>query len=1178
MKYVMIFRLILTTIEIFLAKCRAEIFYVLPDNATDTVSCPSQPCATLSQHLLDNHTLPALSNAEYRFLPGEHYVPDIMILQNLCNISIIGIVSKPSSLVVLVGYQQRYVINIVDSHFVIIKNVKFKNCRANEDESIVNLRMLCCFSCKIVNVTFLYYGLEGYNLIGKSYLDNINIETIRHTQLCCQAIYVRYTICPLWKNYVNHTHNLTINQLFIHKSYLTPNKLAILKNFRGNNRNTGIYISLDLSPYFVNILLNNSHFSAVDREALRIKTSYIHTAMQMSITNCIFKSVASALGIFVSPYNKNVSFVNCKFLGNILVYNAYLIGIYVKGENGKAINSNMTNITFIRCQFYNNIGGLLVIDNAAAPFSHVNVLIESLNISHNKFKYVKDTNDVILISNMNVHVKGPINVIGNDASKSVLQFHSCDILFSGEIIFDLNNCAQLILLNSYIKVMEYANIAFVNNRHQNNIIEVENAKGLYQPYPFCLFQYVAVNGNRTTTDLLSHYHITFIHNHLAHFNGSRISSESRNCSITVCYYLSHCKWLTLAAFHGYSPGIINKQIISSDDHNCSYHKHICHCSQSEKVNCSIDELGPVYPGQTLQTNLCSVCNDDVSTVLYAEVNNINLPSSSCKIVHHSQLINLIGNHSNTVEYTIASSTSDNDKCELFLTVSPYLNIIYNAFYVKLLPCPMGFTLQNGVCNCDPILSAEFYNCHIEDSTIVRPANTWITADQTQENNTKYLISNCPIDYCLPYTSNINLAHPSLQCQFNRTGVLCSQCEHDLSMVFGSSRCMECTNVHILITIIVIAAGIVLVVLLYLLNLTVTTGTINGIIFYANVVSINNYIFLVNDNNVFKSLRVFISFLNLDLGIETCYYNGMDSYFKTWLQLFFPLYLIIIAISIIIASRYSYRILRLTYKRSLSVLATLFLLSYTGVLRTVLTVLFSYSTITHLPSGHHQIVWSIDASVPLFGLKFTILFIVCLVLFLLLIPFNIILLIRYLLQFRIISHFKPLLDAFQGCYKDKYYYWVAVHITLRSIFFCLYGLQTKMRLTITTMILVLFTGCHGYFHPNKNKMVDFQELLLLINLTMMYGVSYHSNESVFSVVTNIMISLALIQFCIIALYHFFTYTCHFNTATIFQAIKETMINKKTKWQDLNSIKLLKIPERTYNYTEYQDGLISEDFSQ
>jgi len=349
-----------------------------------------------------------------------------------------------------------------------------------------------------------------------------------------------------------------------------------------------------------------------------------------------------------------------------------------------------------------------------------------------------------------------------------------------------------------------------------------------------------------------------------------------------------------------------------------------------------------------------------------------------------------------------------------------------------------------------------------------------------------------MDYCLLYSSNINLLHPHLQCQYNRTGLVCSQCQHPLSMVFGSSRCMECTNLHILITIIVIVAGIVLVVLLYLLNLTVT----KGIIFYANIVSINDSVFLINDN-VFKPLRAFISFANLDLGIETCFYNEMDSYAKMWLQLFFPLYLIIIAVSIIIARRYSSRILRLTYTRSFPVLATLFLLSYNGVLRTVLTVLFSYSTITHVPSGHQQIAWSIDASVPLFGLKFTILFITCLLLLLLLIPFNITLLFtRYLLQFRIINHFKPLLDAFQGSYKDKYYYYGAVHIILRSLFFALHGFQTKLRLIIATMILVLFTGYHGYTHPNKSKLVNIQELLLHINLTLIYAVSYQGSDGVF----------------------------------------------------------------------------------
>ena len=51
----------------------------------------------------------------------------------------------------------------------------------------------------------------------------------------------------------------------------------------------------------------------------------------------------------------------------------------------------------------------------------------------------------------------------------------------------------------------------------------------------------------------------------------------------------------------------------------------------------------------------------------------------------------------------------------------------------------------------------------------------------------------------------------------------------------------------------------MVVLLYFLNLTVTNGTINGIIFYANIISINDAVFLVNDN-VFKPLQVFISWI------------------------------------------------------------------------------------------------------------------------------------------------------------------------------------------------------------------------------------------------------------------------------------------------------------------------------
>ena len=131
----------------------------------------------------------------------------------------------------------------------------------------------------------------------------------------------------------------------------------------------------------------------------------------------------------------------------------------------------------------------------------------------------------------------------------------------------------------------------------------------------------------------------------------------------------------------------------------------------------------------------------------------------------------------------------------------------------------------------------------------------------------------------------------------------------------------------------------------------------------------------------------------------------------WLQLIFPIYLIFIAALLIITSRYSTRIQRLTARRALPVLATLFLLSYTKILHTVSSVLFSYSTITQLPSEQSTIVWSVDANVPLSRIRFIILFVTCLLIFFLL---SIILLLsRPLQRFHFINKFKPFLDAYQG---------------------------------------------------------------------------------------------------------------------------------------------------------------------
>ena len=105
-----------------------------------------------------------------------------------------------------------------------------------------------------------------------------------------------------------------------------------------------------------------------------------------------------------------------------------------------------------------------------------------------------------------------------------------------------------------------------------------------------------------------------------------------------------------------------------------------------------------------------------------------------------------------------------------------------------------------------------------------------------------------------------------------------------------------------------------------------------------------------------------------------------------------------------------------------------------MLRTTSTALFFYSKIIHLPSEHITIVWLVDSHVPLFGIKFTILFTICLILFFILLQFTLLLVFtRLLSQFKIINRVKPLLDAYQGPYKIKFYYWTGLQLLVRTVF-------------------------------------------------------------------------------------------------------------------------------------------------
>ena len=390
------------------------------------------------------------------------------------------------------------------------------------------------------------------------------------------------------------------------------------------------------------------------------------------------------------------------------------------------------------------------------------------------------------------------------------------------------------------------------------------------------------------------------------------------------------------------------------------------------------------------------------------------------------------------------------------------------------------------------------------------------------NLSSYLVSpHCPTDYCLPHSSYLNLLFPNSQCQFSRSGVLCGQCQDGLSAVFGSSWCKQCSNVYLLIIIPIALAGIVLVTMLFAFNITIVSGTINTFIFYVNILNIN--ISMLFPGCKPQMACTAISLFNLDLGITTCFFNGMDDYGKAWLQLAFPKYLIMIAVFLVIASRYSTRVQRLTAQRALPILATLFLLSYTKVLQTVCKVLFYYDKITHLPTKRTEYVWSIDTTVS--GVKFTVIFFVCLLLFFILIPFNLVLLCtRKLSYFKIIAMFKPLLDAYLSPYKDNRFYWTGVLLLVRTIILAFSGLLKNAGFLSDVFLLCTLLSVQGILWPFKSKLNNIQESFLLLNLLIAHVSPLYKDEMVGLKIAQLVAVIGLLYLIVAITHHCIMFKC------------------------------------------------------
>ena len=570
-------------------------------------------------------------------------------------------------------------------------------------------------------------------------------------------------------------------------------------------------------------------------------------------------------------------------------------------------------------------------------------------------------------------------------------------------------------------------------------------------------------------------------------------------------------------------------VISSDPFQ------LCFCLNN--TNCST-RFVEVFArrGQKIHLHVIAVGqgNGSVPAVVRAQFPTITFSNS---FLGESEEIQSAGKMCTDLQYTVFSP--DNSVEFIMYADGPCRDLGDSSLTIRvhLLPCPIGFQLSAATCICDSTIQPYTNSCSASDGIIKRSSsdNFWIGVVYRNNSYVGLIVhANCPFDYCRNEKTSINLNNSDSQCSFNRTGILCGACVRGLSLTLGTSHCSQCSSTFVLLLLPLVLAGVLLIMLLLLLKLTVAVGTINGLIFYANIVAVKSSIFFP-DNNSFSISKLFISWLNLDLGITTCFYNGMDAYAKVWLQFLFPAYVWLMMGAMITASHYSSRAAQLFGRNPVAVLSTLLLLSYAKMLRTIIAI-FSFTFIQY-PDKHREAVWLYDGNVQYVQGKHIPLFIMALAFLLcLFIPYTLYLTFGQCIMaksntrpFSWLSGLKirPFLDAYYSPFTAKHRYWLGLLLLYRCALFLVTAFNTSgdasvnlLAISSSLLGLLALRWLNGLVY--KRWYLDALETLFIVNLGLLSVGTCHvllvgGNQAI---AVNLSVGIAFAAFSGIILYHIF----------------------------------------------------------
>ena len=442
--------------------------------------------------------------------------------------------------------------------------------------------------------------------------------------------------------------------------------------------------------------------------------------------------------------------------------------------------------------------------------------------------------------------------------------------------------------------------------------------------------------------------------------------------------------------------------------------------------------------------------------------------------------------------------------------------------IELSPCHPGFWHYPNSKRCECYNASDIVFCSGSNSTIKR--GYWfgsVTGKPT--------ITFCPINYCnftCCETSNGYYHLSPLrdnQCRLHRSGTACGSCEEGYTLSFDSFECIHMKQCSIGQMILVIALILLYWILIIgsvfsMMHFKVGIGYLYALTYYYSVVDL-----LLNQNFYLSSvLSTTINVMSSTAKIipqflgQFCFIRNMSGIDQQFIHYIHPVAISLFLVMITVLSKRSRRLSSFISKGIIHVICFLLLLSYTSLATTSLLLMrplifhdvdkvYTYLSpdIKYFHGRHLAYV--------IVAVLFTVVIVIGLPLLLILEPF-----LNSKINF---VKVKPLLDQFQGHYKDKYRFFAAYYMICRLVIITIIIANSSNDFAFQYSLItvcVIIALIHQLSKPYSNSLLnDFDGAILhiLVLISVLPLVEFFNNfdSNLFMGITFVLVILPLLIF-------------------------------------------------------------------